>query len=80
MGRKKKKRKARKGIRRTARPPTLGGTGMAKLERAQGGCLGTGGRRKTRQAAKSCGEGQIPEDPQVSEWGNPRRKSLRTGK
>ena len=80
MGRKKKKRKARKGIRRTARPPTLGRTGMAKLERAQGGCLGTGGRRKTRQAAKSCGEGQIPGDPQVSEWGNPRRESLRAGK
>ena len=78
---KKEKEKPGKGIRRKNRPSAHArGTGMAKLERAQGGCLGTGGRRKTRQAAKSCGEGQIPEDPQVSEWGNPRRKSLRTGK
>ena len=45
------------------------GTGQAG--RAQGGCLGTKSRRKTRQAAKSCGEGHIPGDPQVSEWGNP---------
>ena len=46
---------------------------VAKLGRAQGGCLGAAGRRKTRQAAKSRGEGQIPNDPRVSEWGNPRR-------
>jgi len=45
------------------------GTGQAG--RAQGGCLGTKSRRKTRQAAKSCGEGHMPGDPQVSEWGNP---------
>ena len=45
------------------------GTGQAG--RAQGGCLGTKSRRKTRQAAKSCGEGHMPADPQVSEWGNP---------
>ena len=42
-----------------------------KLERAQGECLGIGSRRRTRQAAKSCGELQISPDPQVSEWGNP---------
>ena len=44
-----------------------------KQRKAQGGCLGTKGRRKTRQAAKSCGEGHMPSDPQVSEWGNPHR-------
>ena len=44
-----------------------------KQRKAQGGCLGTKGRRKTRQAAKSCGEGHMPSDPQVSEWGDPHR-------
>ena len=47
------------------------GMGPAKMARAHGGCLGTGSRRRTRQAAISCGEGQTPFDPQVSEWGNP---------
>ena len=42
-----------------------------KIPRAHGGCLGTGSRRRTRQAAISCGEGQTPFDPQISEWGNP---------
>ena len=42
-----------------------------KLIRAQGECLGTRSRRRTRQAAKSCGEAQIAIDPQMSEWGNP---------
>ena len=42
-----------------------------KLERAQGECLGTGSRRRTRQAAKSHGELQISIDPWMSEWGNP---------
>ncbi len=46
--------------------------GRVKQERAQGGCLGARSRRKTRQAAKSRGEGQMPCDPRVSEWGNPR--------
>ena len=41
------------------------------MSRAHGGCLGTGSRRRTRQAAIVCGEGQTPFDPQVSEWGNP---------
>ena len=44
---------------------------QGQAKKAQGGCLGTKGRRKTRQAAKSCGEGHMPVDPQVSEWGNP---------
>ena len=42
-----------------------------KQIRAQGGCLGIRSRRKTRQAAKSCGEEQMSIDPQVSEWGDP---------
>ena len=42
-----------------------------KLIRAQGECLGTRSRCRTRQAAKSCGEAQIAYDPQISEWGNP---------
>ena len=42
-----------------------------KRRRARGGCLGTGSRRRTRQAAKSRGEGQMPVDPRMSEWGNP---------
>ena len=48
-----------------------------KLERAQGECLGTGSRRRTRQAAKSHGELQISLDPWVSEWGNPSKGMLR---
>ena len=42
-----------------------------KLLRAQGGCHGTGRRRKTWQAAKSHGEPQAGCDPWMSEWGNP---------
>ena len=42
-----------------------------KLIRAQRECLGIGSRRRTWQAAKSCGELQISKDPQISEWGNP---------
>ena len=42
-----------------------------KLTRAQGGCQGTIRRRRTWQAAKSCGELQASIDPQTSEWGNP---------
>ena len=43
---------------------------QVKLKRAQGGCLGTKSRRRTWQAAKSCGEEQISIDPQISECGN----------
>ena len=46
-----------------------------KLERAQGGCLGTESRRRTRQAAKSSGEAQTARDPEISEWGNPHGKT-----
>ena len=42
-----------------------------KLIRAQGECLGTESRRRTRQAAISHGEEQISIDPWISEWGNP---------
>ena len=49
-----------------------------KLERVQGGCLGIRSRRRTRQAAISCGEEQISYDPQISEWGNPVRQYLIT--
>ena len=42
-----------------------------KILRAHGGCLGTGSRRRTRQAAISSGEAQTAFDPEISEWGNP---------
>ena len=42
-----------------------------KMLRAHGGCLGTGSRRRTRQAAISSGEAQTAFDPEISEWGNP---------
>ena len=42
-----------------------------KLRRAQGGCPGTIRRRRTRSAAKSCGEPQAGFEPWMSEWGNP---------
>ena len=42
-----------------------------KVVRAHGECLGACGRRRTWQAAKSCGEVQATVDPQMSEWGNP---------
>ena len=41
-----------------------------KQTRAQGECLGIRSRRKTWQAAISCGELQISLDPQISECGN----------
>ena len=42
-----------------------------KVLRAHGECLGACGRRRTWQAAISCGEVQATIDPQISEWGNP---------
>ena len=47
-------------------------TGQKKFKqtRAQGECLGIRSRRKTWQAAISCGELQISFDPQISECGN----------
>ena len=45
-----------------------------KRAKAHGGCLGSRRRRRTRQAAKVCGEARTAVDPQVSEWGNPPRE------
>ena len=46
---------------------------MAKLLRADGGCLGIRRRRRTRKAAISFGELLTGFDPEDSEWGNPAR-------
>ena len=55
-----------------APPASVGGGGpIEKIPRAHGGCLGTGSRRRTRQAAISFGEAQTAFDPEISEWGNP---------
>ncbi len=51
--------------------PARGRLWEEKIHKAHGGCLGTGSRRRARQAAIICGEGQTPIDPQVPEWGNP---------
>ena len=45
--------------------------GVVKFLRAQGGCLGRNRRRRTWQAAKSFGETQTVDEPEMSEWGNP---------
>ena len=50
--------------------------GMVKLRRAHGGCLGDQRRRRTWTAAKSSGEPLTGCDPEISEWGNPRRDNL----
>ena len=42
-----------------------------KIQRARGGCLGAGSRRRARQAAISPGEAQTAFDPGIPEWGNP---------
>ena len=42
--------------------------------RAGGGCLGTGSRRRARQAAIIRGEGHTPIDPRAPEWENPARR------
>jgi len=41
-----------------------------KLLRANGGCLGTDGRRRTQQPAKRFGEAEAANDPEISERGN----------
>ena len=62
------KRKCREGaVRRSIRRRLR----VDQAVRARGGCLGTGRRRRTWQAAKSRGELQASVDPRVSEWGNP---------
>ena len=50
--------------------------GTVKLRRAHGGCLGDQRRRRTWTAAKSSGELLTSFDPEISEWGNPRRDYL----
>ncbi len=42
-----------------------------KIVRAYGGCLGTGSRRRTWQAAISRVEPQAGFEARISEWGNP---------
>ena len=54
-----------------ARPPSAAG-----VSRAHGGCLGTGSRRRTRQAAIVPGEAHTADDPGVSEWGNLGREGV----
>ena len=44
---------------------------VVKLQRANGGYLGTQRRRRTRLPAKRFGELETSIDPKVSEWGNP---------
>ena len=46
-------------------------TNKVKLQRANGGCLGTDSRRRTCKAAKIHGELLKGLDPWESEWGNP---------
>jgi hypothetical protein len=50
--------------------------GTVKLQRAHGGCLGDQRRRRTWTAAISSGEPLTGFDPEISEWGNPRRDYL----
>ena len=57
--------------------PLRGRPAEAKIVWAHGGCLGTGSRRRTRQAAIVPGEAQTAFDPGVSEWGNPPRAAPR---
>ena len=47
-----------------------------KLQRANGGCLGTDSRRRTCKAAISHGELLKSLDPWESEWGNPAKLKL----
>ena len=47
-----------------------------KLQRANGGCLGTDSRRRTCKAAKIHGELLKSLDPWESEWGNPAELKL----
>jgi hypothetical protein len=49
-----------------------------KLQRAHGGYLGTQRRRRTRLPAIRFGESEADNDPEISEWGNPKYSSLNT--
>ena len=44
---------------------------LVKIERADGGNLGTQRRRRTWRPTKSSGEREASNEPEVSEWGNP---------
>ena len=61
----------RLGLRGEARLFFIGKSEWPSDVRAHGGCLGTGRRGRTWQAAISCGEEHASVDPQMSEWGNP---------
>ena len=73
-GRKESRRPVKVG-RSRRRHRNVGLRRVIKRRRAQGGCQGTKRRRRTRPAAKSCGESQADIDPQISEWGNPTENS-----
>ncbi len=45
---------------------------VVKLERADGGYLGTQRRRRTWRPTKSSGELEASNEPEISEWGNPK--------
>ena len=60
MGRKKKKRKARKGIRRTARPPTLGGRGWLSWKGHRADALALGAEERRDKLRKAAGRGKYP--------------------
>ncbi len=49
----------------------MGRPNILRSTHADGGCLGTGCRGRTRKAAKVVGEPPKGCDPSVSEWGNP---------
>jgi hypothetical protein len=51
---------------------------MVKLERADGGYLGTQRRRRTWLPTICAGELEASDDPAVSEWGNPKYGHLNT--
>jgi hypothetical protein len=51
-----------------------------KRSEANGGCLGVKSRRRTWYTAKSIGEPCAGAEPVVSEWGNPTRGTLVTGR
>ena len=70
-----KARKRRNGIHRSDSGHQLDAClrDMVKLQRAHGGYLGDERRRRTWTAAKSFGELLASDDPEISEWDNPRR-------
>jgi hypothetical protein len=44
---------------------------VVKLQRANGGYLGTQRRRRTWRPTKRSGELEASNEPEMSEWGNP---------